>query len=84
MLVEHGRLRLRIPVAEWVTVALERPKVDLLPFFASAAVRAAGLGAEFPSDPADRFIVATALEMGAVLVTGDRRIHEWGKVRVVW
>jgi PIN domain nuclease of toxin-antitoxin system len=84
MLVEHGRLRLRIPVSEWVAAALERPKVELLPFFASAAVRAAGLGKEFPSDPADRFIVATALELGASLVTGDRRIHEWGEIRVVW
>jgi PIN domain nuclease of toxin-antitoxin system len=84
MLVEHGRLRLRIPVSAWVGTALERAKIELLPFFAAAAVRAAGLGKEFPSDPADRFIVATALEMGASLVTSDRRIHEWGEVRVVW
>jgi PIN domain nuclease of toxin-antitoxin system len=84
MLVEHGRLRLRMHVLSWIEAALGRPRVELLPFTASAAARAAGLGGGFPDDPADRFIVATALETGAVLVTGDRRIHDWGEVSVVW
>ena len=84
MLVEHGRLRLRTHVLEWIDAALARPRVELLPFHASAAVRAAGLGGGFPDDPADRFIVATALEMGAPLVTSDRRIHDWGEISAVW
>jgi PIN domain nuclease of toxin-antitoxin system len=84
MLVEHKRLRIRMPVRAWVDAALERPKVELLAFDASAAVRAAGLGKTFPNDPADRFIVATALELGASLVTSDRRIEEWGEIQVVW
>ena len=84
MLVYQGRLRLRIPVSDWVTAALERPKIDLLPFSAASAVRAAGLGATFPNDPADRFVVATALEIGATLITSDQRIHEWAGLRAVW
>lgn len=84
MLVAHRRLRLAHEVSKWVELALERPKIDLLPFLPSAAVRAAGLGAGFPDDPADRFIVATALELGAPIATGDRRIEEWGSVEVIW
>lgn len=84
MLVSHGRLRLRFDVTRWVELALERPKISLLPFSPSAAVRAAGLGAGFPEDPADRFIVAAALEIGAPLATSDRRIEEWGKIEVIW
>lgn len=84
MLVTHGRLRLSMEVPEWVEAALERPKIELLPFLPSAAVRAAGLGGGFPNDPADRFIVATALELGAPLVTRDRSIEEWGRIPVIW
>jgi hypothetical protein len=49
-----------------------------------AAVRAAGLGDGFTGDPADRFIVAAALEMGAILLTGDQNIDAWGGVEVLW
>jgi hypothetical protein len=38
----------------WIDRALSRPKVELLPFTATAAVRAAGLGGAFPGDAADR------------------------------
>ena len=84
MLVAHGRLRLRQTVEAWVDAALERPKVRLLPFTPAAAVRAAGLGDGFPGDPADRFIVAAALEISAPLVTRDQKIEAWSGVEVIW
>ncbi len=33
---------------------------------------------EIHKDPADRFIIATALLNGCVVVTGDRRFPEYG------
>ena len=84
MLVSSQRLRLTMEVALWIDLALSRPKVELLAFTATAAVRAAGLRGTFPGDPADRFIVAAALELAAPLVTRDTRISEWGQVQTVW
>lgn len=84
MLIERKRLRLRQTVVEWVDAALARPKITLIPFTPTAAVRAAGLGDGFPNDPADRFIAAAALEIGAPLVTGDENIARWGGVEIVW
>ncbi len=84
MLVSSQRLRLNMEVALWIDLALSRPRVELLAFTATAAVRAAGLGGAFPGDPADRFIVAAALELGAPLVTRDTLITEWGLVPTVW
>jgi len=84
MLIVRKRLRLRQPVVEWVDAALARPKITLIPFTPTAAVRAAGLGDGFPNDPADRFIAAAALEIGAPLVTGDEAIAKWGGVEIVW
>jgi PIN domain nuclease of toxin-antitoxin system len=84
MLSHSGRLKLDSDVSRWVESALERPKIELLVFTATAAVRAAGFGGSFPGDPADRFIVATALELEVPLVTADRRIAEWGNIETVW
>lgn len=84
MLSQSGRLKLNIDVSQWVGHALERPKVELLPFTPAAAIRAAGLGGSFPGDPADRFIVGTALEIKAPLITRDQRITDWGHVETIW
>ncbi len=84
MLSDSGRLKLSMEVSLWVGHALERPKIELLPFTPAAAIRAAGLGGSFPGDPADRFIVGTALEMNAPVITRDQRIAEWGQVETIW
>lgn len=84
MLSQSGRLKLSIDIAKWVGHALERPKIELLPFTPAAAIRAAGLGGAFPGDPADRFIVGAALEMNVPVITRDERITKWGHVETIW
>lgn len=84
MLVEKGRLGLRMETEQWVNVALQRPRVTLLPMSPRAAVLAARLPGGFHGDPADRLIVASCLIDGASLVTKDANIHAWGGVQVVW
>lgn len=84
MLVQHRRLRLKLLLDDWIEAALGRPKIELLAFTPKAAVRAAGFGAGFPGDPADRFIAAAALEASAPLVTADQAITAWGGVEVIW
>ena len=84
MLSNSGRLKLNVDVSQWVGHALERPKVELLPFTPAAAIRAAGLGGSFPGDPADRFIVGTALELRVPVITRDQRITNWGHVETIW
>lgn len=84
MLSNSERIKLSMDVTQWVGHALERPKVELLPFTPAAAIRAAGLGGSFPGDPADRLIVGTALEMGVPVVTRDQRITDWGHVQTIW
>jgi PIN domain nuclease of toxin-antitoxin system len=84
MLSNSGRIKLSMDVTQWVGHALERPKVELLPFTPAAAIRAAGLGGSFPGDPVDRIIVGTALEMGVPVVTKDQRITDWGHVQTIW
>jgi PIN domain nuclease of toxin-antitoxin system len=84
MLVEKGRLGLRMDVGQWVELALQRPRITLLPFSPRAAVLASRLPGAFHGDPADRFIAASCLIHGAPLVSKDKRIRDWGGIEVIW
>lgn len=71
---EKGRLRFPEDIRMWRREQLEQWIAEV-PVDGDIGVRAAEL-TDFHGDPADRIIVATALE-GHRLVTADRRILEW-------
>ena len=83
-LAARGRIALDRPVLAWLHESLARPDVDLLPLTPAVSVKAAELPTDFPGDPADRLIVATAILESAMLVTKDHRIQEYAGVRTVW
>ncbi len=70
MLSEKGRIGFNMDVAEWTELALQRPKITLLPFEPRTAVLAARLE-NFHGDPADRFLVAACLTYQIPLVTSE-------------
>jgi PIN domain nuclease of toxin-antitoxin system len=74
-LVQRGRIRLSQNLASQRQSLLEGGMVEQ-PVSATIAMDALDL-AGLPRDPMDRFIVATARIIGAVLVTSDERILEW-------
>ncbi len=84
MLVTKRRLGLDRDVLVWIKQSLARPRVNLLPLSPEVAVAAASLVGEFDGDPADRIIAATALRHRAQLVTKDRRMRNYKKLRTVW
>ena len=84
MLVAKHRLQLDRDTLSWVREALSDEIVTLLPISPSIGVAAGSLGPDFHGDPADRLIVATALETGSVLVTKDRKIRSFSRVATLW
>ena len=74
MLRERGRIGLSVEVGLWRRELLEQG-MNEIPVDGKIGIRAAGLE-DFHADPADRLIVATALE-GHRLVTADERILGW-------
>jgi len=82
VLAAKNRLRLRIPLSDWVRETLEGPRIEGIALTPEIAVVAAGLGMH--GDPADRFIVATALQHGCKLVTRDETIARAGIVETIW
>ncbi|MDE0669430.1 MAG: type II toxin-antitoxin system VapC family toxin [bacterium] len=78
VLAEKRKLVLGCEPARWRRERLEDGLREL-PLGGTEAVRAAALGRDgFHNDPADRFIVATALVGGHTLLTSDRAILDWG------
>jgi PIN domain nuclease of toxin-antitoxin system len=81
VLAELGRIRLALPLRDWLEQATAPPLVRRCPITPAVAAETTCLPAGFPRDPADRIIVATARVHGAVLLTRDARIVESGAVR---
>jgi len=84
LLVERGRLELTIDVADWVARAESAPELRLVPVDHRVGIRAVQLPGFPHKDPADRMIVATALDLGAALVTADRRLRDYEPVSTIW
>jgi PIN domain nuclease of toxin-antitoxin system len=74
MLVEKRGLDLTMDVQVWVERALEIPGLSVYPLTPSVAVASTRLPFPIHPDPADRIIAATALELGATLLTRDERL----------
>ena len=75
VLQDKQRLDLPLPAAEWRAQRLADGLVEI-PVDGWIGVRAADLQG-LPEDPADRMIVATALQQRAALVTADERLLAW-------
>ena len=76
MLQGLGRIRLALPLREWLDVAVAPPLVRRQGISPAIAAEVATLPDSFCRDPADRILVATARVMGATLLTNDRRIAD--------
>lgn len=84
MLVEKGRLELTVDVRDWIARCEALPFLSFVPLSAAIAVESVRLR-DFPNqDPADRIISATAMSLGARLVTKDSRLLHYGKLKTVW
>ena len=84
MLVAKRRIQLDRPVEQWVDIALALPGIQLAPLEPAIAVRSTRLPGEFHPDPADRIIVATALENAVPIITPDDRIRSYPHVQSAW
>jgi PIN domain nuclease of toxin-antitoxin system len=76
MLYANGRIRLTVPLRDWLERATAPPLVERRDLTPAIAAEVAQLPAWFPGDPADRILVATARVHGDTLVTSDARIVE--------
>jgi len=84
LLAERGRLHLALDVRDWLARCERLPFLSFVPVSTAIAVESVRLP-DFPNaDPADRIIAATALSLGAQLVTKDEKLRSYPNVQTVW
>ena len=84
ILVSRGRLKLTMTPADWVAASEALPFFDFVPVSNSIALKSVQLPGILHDDPADRIIIATAVSLGATLVTKDEKIRNYPHVKTVW
>jgi len=84
ILVSRGRLKLTMSPDDWVAASEALPFFDFVPVSNSIALKSVQLPGVLHNDPADRIIIATAISLGAVLVTKDEKIRNYEHVKTVW
>ncbi len=80
MLVTLDRLRLALPLEQWLQRAAEPRAVRILPITPAVALEVTRLPKALRRDPADRVIVATARVHDHPVITRDRAILRSGLV----
>ncbi len=73
---KRGRIELMMDVNQWLDKALAGSGVECIAINREIAARAASLG-DVHRDPADRFIMASAITTGLPLLTLDEAIHQY-------
>ena len=84
LLFARGILRSQGTVQSAVQNLLTRSGVVILPINAEVAAIASQFPDDYPRDPADRLIGATAMAEGMALVTRDERIRDHSRVKTIW
>ena len=82
-LLERGRVKLALPLDEWLARATAPPRVERVGITPAIAREMVDLPRARDWDPADRILVATARVHGVPLVTSDSRIVDSELVPVV-
>ena len=75
--VKAGELEIPVSPAMFADMLVKRYGMKELPLDNAIMLRSSALP-EIHKDPADRFIIGTALLNDCVIVTGDRRFPEYG------
>lgn len=83
-LVKNGKLELTSHPDSWLEKIESLPAVRFIPVDNRIAVISVNLPDPLHKDPADRIIIATALNMGAKLITSDKRILNYPHIQSVW
>ena len=79
LLVDRGLIDLDLPVDAWVRRFLQRPGIEAVRLSHDAASRSYQLHHLEHQDPADRLLIATAIELACPMVTYDARIARFGR-----
>ncbi len=84
LLFSRGYLRAPGTVEDAIQAMLDSSGVTVRPFTPTIAALASQFPEDYPRDPADRLIGATARAEGIALITRDERIRQSKLLKTIW
>ena len=84
LLIAKKRLILTLELNDWIAKSEMLPFFKFIPIDNSVAIKSVNLPQPLHSDPADRIIIATAISLGAPIVTKDEKILNYSQVQTIW
>jgi len=84
LLVARKRLILTLELSDWIAKSEMLPFFKFIPVDNSVAIKSVNLPQPLHRDPADRIIIATAISLGAPIVTKDEKILNYPHVQTIW
>jgi PIN domain nuclease of toxin-antitoxin system len=84
LLIDKRRVTIHGSTEAFLRELAQRPRLLVLELSPEIAAMAFQFRPDFPGDPADRIIAATARVHGLALVTRDRRLQESALLRTIW
>ena len=84
MMVARGRVIPQGTPETWLGALVDKSGVTVRESTPSVAALATHFSDDFPADPADRLIAATARAEGAPLISRDTRIRASRAVETIW
>ena len=84
MIFSRGLIKGQGTVEASVRTLIEQSGADVRPITPEIAALAWQFPVEFPQDPADRLIAATARAEGMTLITHDQRIRQSPLLKTLW
>jgi PIN domain nuclease of toxin-antitoxin system len=84
LLVAKERLKLTMDVVEWIGKSERLPFLSFIPVDTAIAITSVNLPEPLHQDPADRIIIATAVTLGASIVTKDEKILGYPHAKAIW
>ena len=84
MLLARGRVAAQGMPEAWIAGLVDRSGVSIMEITPAVAALATHLPGDFPGDPADRLIAATARANGIPLVSRDARMRASPMVETIW
>lgn len=83
-LVKNGKLQLINDIGSWLEKIESLPAVRFISVDNKIAISSINLSDFEHKDPADRIIIATALQFGVTLITSDKKILNYPHVQSAW
>jgi PIN domain nuclease of toxin-antitoxin system len=84
LLYQHGRLRTSGSIESAIRTIVDKSQVQVIEVTPEIAALTTTFPEQYPKDPGDRLIGATARAYGMTLVTQDERILGSPLIRTIW